>query len=165
MKSNKNLFISIISYTTFALGIISFLFIFTDCLKCNQTTFKGTEIVFGLSKYLQYEGPTGTLVTGKCVILSFNYFAFLAFTLPIVGGILGLIKHPVTKILSVICFASGALLLFLMPSLLIDAFVGDAFKFYTNSATIITQRQIGVVISGILSSIACMCSFFTLTSK
>ena len=74
-------------------------------------SYTGAQLAFGYTKTIG-EGAFEVSTT----ILNFNFMAFIAFLLPLVGGILALLFQNglVTKIVTCACFVVGAVFLFSM---------------------------------------------------
>lgn len=74
-------------------------------------SYTGAQLAFGYTESIG-EGALEVSTT----ILNFNFMAFIAFLLPLVGGILALLFQNglVTKIVTCACFAVGAAFLFSM---------------------------------------------------
>ena len=74
-------------------------------------SYTGAQLAFGYTKTIG-EGAFEVSTT----ILNFNFMAFIAFLLPLVGGILAVLFQNglVTKIVTCACFVVGAVFLFSM---------------------------------------------------
>ena len=92
-------------------GIAAFCMMFLPAVTFNladSTTdgWTGAQLAFGYKE-------TYPLI-GEVTILNFNILVFLAFALPLIGGLLALIfkNGLITKIVTTACFVIGAVLLF-----------------------------------------------------
>ena len=96
-------------------GIAAFCMMFLEGVKYSadlwlfetSSSFTGAQLAFG---YSESEGALSVTV------LSFNFMAFLAFLLPVIGGLIAVLfkNGLITKIASVACFVVGAVFLFSM---------------------------------------------------
>lgn len=92
-------------------GIAAFCMMFLEGVKYSadliiaQTSYSytGAQLAFGYTE----ESAT---------ILSFNFMAFIAFLLPVIGGLIAVLfkNGLIAKVVSVACFAAGAVLMFSM---------------------------------------------------
>ena len=91
------------------LGIAAFCMMFLDAVKYSADAIVTT---------LSYEYSGSQLAFGyvekDITILNFNFMVFLAFFLPLAGGILGLLsgKSFILKIIATACFVVGAVFMF-----------------------------------------------------
>lgn len=91
--------------------------------------------------------------------MSFNTFAFLAFFLPLIGGVLALLfkNGLITKIITTACFVVGAVLLF---SIVGYAKMGmsDAQQVLVENLT--NSMGVGPIVAGVVSIIGAVVCFF-----
>ena len=100
-------------------GIAAFCMMFLTAVSYSRDgvlvdtsySYTGAQLAFGYTESIG-EGALEVSTT----ILNFNFMAFIAFLLPLVGGILALLFQNglVTKIVTCACFAVGAAFLFSM---------------------------------------------------
>lgn len=114
MGKKKSLKTYIPGAIALVLGIAAFCMMFLDAVKYSATAlgvtadlakFSGSQLAFGYKE---------TVLNQDITILSFNFMVFLAFVLPLAGGILGLLsgKSFILKIIATACFVVGAVFLF-----------------------------------------------------
>ncbi|RXZ61405.1 hypothetical protein ESZ91_03170 [Candidatus Borkfalkia ceftriaxoniphila] len=113
MGKKKSLKTYIPGAIALVLGIAAFCMMFLDAVKYSAdaivTTvsykYSGAQLAFGYKE---------TVLNQDITILSFNFMVFLAFVLPLAGGILGLLsgKSFILKIIATACFVVGAVFLF-----------------------------------------------------
>ena len=108
--AKKNLKYFIPGAIALVLGIVAFCMMFLPAITFNagdssSDGWTGAQIAFGYK-----ESFLGQEIT----VLNFNFLVFLAFLLPLVGGILALLfkNGLITKIVTTACFVVGAVLLF-----------------------------------------------------
>lgn len=92
-------------------GIAAFCMMFLPAITFNMADstadgWTGAQLAFGYKESYP--------VIGEVTILNFNILVFLAFVLPLVGGLLALVfkNGLITKIATTACFVVGAVLLF-----------------------------------------------------
>lgn len=109
-KKTKKLMPLIVSGVALLFGIVAFCLMFADALKVVGVTYTGSQIAFGYSEKILVESVQ---------MLGFNFLAFLAYLLPVIGGVLGLVfsKSKLFSIISAALFAVGAVLIFMMGTL------------------------------------------------
>ena len=118
-------------------------------------SYTGMQLAFG---YTETVGE-GSILETTTTILNFNFMAFLAFLLPIVGGILALLFQNglITKIVTTACFVVGAVFLFSMVGF---ATIGMA-EFQQNVVAEMTASLgIGPIIGAILAILGAIVCFF-----
>ena len=114
MGKKKSLKTYIPGAIALVLGIAAFCMMFLDAVKYSATAlgvtadlakFSGSQLAFGYKE---------TVLNQDITILSFNFMVFLAFVLPLAGGILGLLsgKSFILKIIATACFVVGAVFMF-----------------------------------------------------
>ena len=131
-------------------GIIAFVMMFLDAIKITTdlvvaksvTTYKGSEVVFGLKEKM------GSL---EVTILEFNMVALIAFLLPVAGGVIGfLFKNKLFTLIAFLCFVVGAIAMFAFGPI-----------FAIGVETEINQEAvslgIGTILAGICSVIGALC--------
>lgn len=110
--AKKNLKYFIPGAIALVLGIVAFCMMFlpavkftVDAMGFSEDGWTGAQIAFGYK-----ESFLGQEIT----VLNFNFLVFLAFLLPLVGGVLALLfkNGLITKIVTTACFVVGAVLLF-----------------------------------------------------
>ena len=108
--AKKNLKYFIPGAIALVLGIVAFCMMFLPAITFNagdssSDGWTGAQIAFGYK-----ESFLGQEIT----VLNFNFLVFLAFLLPLVGGVLALLfkNGLITKIVTTACFVVGAVLLF-----------------------------------------------------
>ena len=72
-------------------------------------------LVFGIAAFCMMF-LEGVKYSADLIILSFNFMAFIAFLLPVIGGLIAVLfkNGLITKIVSTACFVVGAVFLFSM---------------------------------------------------
>lgn len=75
---------------------------YTGKLLGTETSLTGFEVMFGKEKYA-----------------SFSFMTFVAFLLPLAGGVLMVFKNKLLNIIALVCFVVGAVLLFLVPNFVV----------------------------------------------
>ena len=150
MAKKKNLKIHIPAFIALGLGIIAFFMMFLDAVSypavVTSVEYTGAQLVFG----------------DKDLALTFNIMLFLAFVLPIAGGVLTLLGGDsfLFKILSTACFVVAAVFLFMAtvyaPIGMSDA-AAEIFKHMD------TTLCVGPIIAGILSILGAIVCFFKKT--
>ena len=113
MGKKKSLKTYIPGAIALVLGIAAFCMMFLDAVKYSAdaivTTvsykYSGSQLAFGYKE---------TALSQDVTILNFNFMVFLAFLLPLAGGILGLLsgKSFILKIIATACFVVGAVFMF-----------------------------------------------------
>ncbi len=107
--SSKHVF----SYTRLVVvfGLASFLFMFLSILQFDTVTYQGYELIFG--KTLVDIQPFGfdSVVSAR---LPFSFIALLAFTLPLIGGILTQVSRRLVMV-GLACFLVSLFLLWSLP--------------------------------------------------
>lgn len=109
MGKKKNLKTYIPGAIALVLGIVAFCMMFAQAVKYTADagilsasySYSGAQLAFGYTKE-------------STEILSFNIMMFLAFVLPLAGGVLGLLsgKSFILRIAATACFVVGAVFLF-----------------------------------------------------
>ena len=94
-----------------------------------------------------------TIVTEVC---TFNFMIMLALFLPVIGGVLAIFKGKLFGFLALVVFVVGAILMFLIPTLvkstLVTAGISDWIGSVTGTdASVPTALGIGAIIGGVLS--------------
>ena len=168
--AKKNLKYFIPGAIALVLGIVAFCMMFLPAITFNagdssSDGWTGAQIAFGYKE---------SLLGQEITILNFNFLVFLAFLLPLVGGILALLfkNGLITKIVTTACFVVGAVLLFSIVGLsgigrvsleegniLSDAV--HAFLDELNKAIDSTKGMgIGAILGAIFSIIGAVACFF-----
>ena len=149
MAKKKNLKIHIPAFIALGLGIIAFFMMFLDAVSypavVTSVEYTGAQLVFG----------------DKDLALTFNIMLFLAFVLPIAGGVLTLLGGDsfLFKILSTACFVVAAVFLF-MTTVYAPISFGDASEIVKEANA---KLCAGPIIAGILSILGAIVCFFKKT--
>lgn len=157
-KKTKKLLPLIVSGVALLFGIVAFCLMFADAVKVVGVTYTGNQIAFGLT--------TKSLFLGDMQILGFNFLAFLAYLLPLIGGVLGLVfsKSKLFSIISAALFAVGAVLIFMIgtifPISIQDETISNAIA---NHAKI--ELLAATIVAGILAIIGALTSAGKLALK
>ncbi|MFW5838820.1 MAG: hypothetical protein ACOC1L_00375 [Bacillota bacterium] len=96
----------------FVLGLIGTLFMLLPVLSFEDIEFTGYEVVFGVEILDVNPFNLGSIASAK---LPFSFLAFLAFLLPLVGGIIALASKKLL-LLSLVLFVVGFFLLIILPN-------------------------------------------------
>ena len=153
-SGNKGL---ILSAVVLLLGVAAFCMAFLVGVKyvtSKGTTlyeFTGFQTMFGYSK-------DGVLTELK--VLEFSIVATLAFALPLVGGIVGLVNNKITKLIAAIVMIAGAVLMFMLPS-----FVVFATSILGDISSSIASLGIGAIIGGVCAGLGGLLSAFAALTK
>ena len=160
--AKKNLKYFIPGAIALVLGIVAFCMMFLEAVKYTAElgiaspgySYTGMQLAFG---YTETIGEGALSVSTK--VLSFNTFAFLAFFLPLIGGVLALLfkNGLITKIITTACFVVGAVLLF---SIVGYAKMGmsDAQQALVENLT--NSMGVGPIVAGVVSIIGAVVCFF-----
>lgn len=149
MAKKKNLKIHIPAFIALGLGIVAFCMMFLDAVSypalITSVDFTGAQLVFG----------------DKDLSLTFNIMLFLAFVLPIAGGILCLLGGDsfIFKIASTACFVVAAVFLF-MATVYAPISFGDGADLMKEAKV---ELCAGPIIAGILSILGAVVCFFKKT--
>ncbi len=113
-KKKLNSLSIILKGAGFVLGVLSLIFAFLGCVKYSIgdeliTTITGYEAIFGVTKKIMVD----------TTLSAFSILNLVAFILPVVAGVLLLLKNKLANFLSVLCFVVGAVLLFMVPSFIV----------------------------------------------
>ena len=167
MAKKKDTNIRIVGAFALVLGIVAFCMMFADCVKFEllgaETFLTGAKIAFGYS-------VTQNILIGEITvtILNFNIFGFLAFFLPLIGGVLALLfkNGLLTKILTTACFVAGAVLLFTIASYVHIGFAtgGEYFEDIVEPIHNALQENASLgaaaIAGGVLSAVGAFVCFF-----
>jgi hypothetical protein len=102
----------LLSLVALVAGVAAFIMMFLDAIKItadfgiakNVTTYKGSEVAFGLKDKI------GSM---EVTILNFNLIALITFLLPLAGGVISyLFKNKLFTLIAFLCFVIGAIALF-----------------------------------------------------
>jgi hypothetical protein len=102
----------LLSLVALVAGVAAFIMMFLDAIKItvdlgiakNVTTYKGSEVAFGLKEKM------GNV---EVTILNFNLIALITFLLPLAGGVISyLFKNKLFTLIAFLCFVVGAIALF-----------------------------------------------------
>lgn len=145
-------------------GIAAFCMMFLPAITFsagNTSTdgWTGAQLAFGYKE----DAP----LIGEVTILNFNFFAFIAFLLPIIGGLIAVLfkNGLITKVVSVSCFAVGAVLMFSMVGIsgagrvvleegnIISSAINDFLNEFYQAIDSTKALGIGSIIGAVLSII------------
>lgn len=117
----------------------------------GDSTLTGFQAAFGYS--VKTDVVISTIVTEVC---TFNFMIMLALFLPVIGGVLAIFKGKLFGFLALVVFVVGAILMFLIPTLvkstLVTAGISDWIGSVTGTdASVPTALGIGAIIGGVLS--------------
>lgn len=132
-------------------GIAAFCMMFLEGVKYSadlwlfetSSSFTGAQLAFG---YSESEGALSVTV------LSFNFMAFLAFLLPVIGGLIAVLfkNGLITKIVSTACFVVGAVFLFSMVGF---APIGMSEEMAAGLENVDATLGVGCIVGAVLSII------------
>lgn len=169
--AKKNLKYFIPGAIALVLGIVAFCMMFLPAITFNDGNsssdgWTGAQIAFGYKESVP--------IIGDVVVLNFNFLVFLAFLLPLVGGILALLfkNGLITKIVTTACFVVSAVLLFSIVGLsgigrvsleegniineTVNAFLNELYKAIDSTK----GMGIGAILGAIFSIIGAAACFF-----
>ena len=169
--AKKNLKYFIPGAIALVLGIVAFCMMFLPAITFNAGNsssdgWTGAQIAFGYKESVP--------IIGDVVVLNFNFLVFLAFLLPLVGGILALLfkNGLITKIVTTACFVVSAVLLFSIVGLsgigrfsleegniineTVNAFLNELYKAIDSTK----GMGIGAILGAIFSIIGAVACFF-----
>lgn len=170
--AKKNLKYFIPGAIALVLGIVAFCMMFlpavkftVDAMGFSEDGWTGAQIAFGYKE---------SIASQEITILNFNFLAFLAFLLPLIGGVLALLfkNGLITKIVTTACFVVGAVLLFSIVGLsgigrvsleegniineAVNAFLDELYKAIDSTK----GMGIGAILGAIFSIIGAVACFF-----
>lgn len=145
-------------------GIAAFCMMFLEGVKYSadliiaQTSYSytGAQLAFGYAE----ESVT---------ILSFNFMAFIAFLLPVIGGLIAVLfkNGLITKIVTTACFVAGAVLLFTVVAYMDIGFVSTESEGFNDALQefydVIKENFVlgaGAIAGGVLSAVGAFVCFF-----
>lgn len=139
------------------LGIVAFCMMFASAVKYSANvgntklgsySYTGAQLAFGYSE-------------NSVTILSFNTMMFLAFLLPLAGGVVGLLsgKSFILKIVATACFVVGAVFLF-STTAYATLGLSDTFEFAKQANISLCA---GPIVAGIVSILGAVVCFFKKT--
>lgn len=135
----------ILSVVVLLLGVAAFCMAFLVGVKYVTSKgtalgeFTGIQVMFGYSK---------EVLVAEVKVLEFSILATLAFALPLVGAIVGLVNNKIAKLVAALVMIAGAVLMFLLPSFVVFAADGAA-DLVSGVATL----GIGAIIGGICAGL------------
>lgn len=156
MKKKLNVSRKSVSLMTLLFGLAATAMVFLAAVKFPDSarTFSGLQIITGVLVF-----QTGPLLYAE---IPFTVLALVAFLLPLIAGLIGVIK-PKYFIITIGLFVLAALLFFLIPQYThINATIGDV----TNVLDTQFDLGIGAILAGVLSILGAVfgsLSFFTKT--
>lgn len=152
----KNKFSKFFPFLALVFGVLATAMMFLPALKYpdGETTYTGVQIITGLNIF-----DVGAIAKGE---LPFSILALLAFGLPAVAGIIGMITYD-KYFISVIFFLIAAVMLFLLP---VYTHI-NVTNFITGTSELETEwvLQAGVMIAGSLSAIGGLFSLFAISGS
>ena len=145
------------------LGIAAFCMMFLTAVTYSADlgiantsySYTGMQLAFGYSETI----GEGSVLETTTTILTFNFMVFIAFLLPLIGGILAVLFQNglLTKIVTTACFVVGAVFLFSTVGL---ATIGME-EFQQNIVAELTASLgIGPIIGAVLSILGAVVCFF-----
>ena len=145
------------------LGIAAFCMMFLTAVTYSADlgiantsySYTGMQLAFGYSETI----GEGSVLETTTTILTFNIMVFIAFLLPLIGGILAVLFQNglLTKIVTTACFVVGAVFLFSTVGL---ATIGME-EFQQNIVAELTASLgIGPIIGAVLSILGAVVCFF-----
>lgn len=145
------------------LGIAAFCMMFLTAVTYSADlgiantsySYTGMHLAFGYSETI----GEGSVLETTTTILTFNFMVFIAFLLPLIGGILAVLFQNglLTKIVTTACFVVGAVFLFSTVGL---ATIGME-EFQQNIVAELTASLgIGPIIGAVLSILGAVVCFF-----
>ena len=170
--AKKNLKYFIPGAIALVLGIVAFCMMFlpavkftVDAMGFSEDGWTGAQIAFGYKE---------SIASREITILNFNFLAFLAFLLPLIGGVLALLfkNGLITKIVTTACFVVGAVLLFSMVALsgmgrallseddLLSGVVNPILNAIYDAIDDTKSLGVGPIVAGVVSIIGAVACFF-----
>lgn len=140
---------NLLTLVALVVGIVAFVMMFLDAIKIttdlviakNVTTYKGSEVAFGLKEKM------GSL---EVTILNFNMVALIAFLLPVAGGVIGfLFKNKLFTLIAFLCFVVGAIAMFAFGPIFAIGVEGEVNQEFVSLG-------IGAILAGICSIIGAL---------
>lgn len=148
-KKNKGLN-KVLSLLPLVLGVVVIALMLLDAVKYTgkilntETSFSGFNVMFGLTEKAEVFGATV-----KTEVLGFSILATLAVLLPIIGAVVQTSNKKLVKLIGFVSALGGAILIFVMPSLVV--FASEALS--AVYANLNASLAIGGIIAGIVASI------------
>lgn len=96
----------------FVLGIIGTLFMLLPVLSFEGLEYTGYEVIFGVEIFDLDPFELGSIASAR---LPFSFLALLAFTLPVIGGVLALVSKKYL-LFSLVLFIVSFFLLIILPN-------------------------------------------------
>lgn len=150
----KKIFINNLKFIGLVLGVVASFMIFFPSLgiEGSQTTFTGLEVTLG-----HEFANIGSWVSGQ---IKFSFFSLFAYLLPVVGAIL--LFNKKNHIFAAIAFGAATVMLFLVPqfSVVTVDILGNI-----NEVDVDWTYSTGLIVAGILSSVALLISLYAIYEK
>ncbi len=148
-KKSKTKIITYAKYGALLLAVVGAFMTLFNFVNFGDGGYTGIQVIFG------YSTSTGGVINVTTQILVFSIVALLGVLLPIIGGVLALLKNKGARLVGSLLMITGAVLCFLMPNFIIFAsnYVGQILN---------GSLGIGAILAGTMFSLGALCGLVSL---